>query len=52
MASLEEEPQSLSYERGRSIARVVELDGDGRLLAGEKVGEKALANARELIGQV
>ena len=47
-----------TVERGRSVTRVTELEGDGRieevarLLAGEKVGEMALANARELIGQV
>ncbi|MCH8977884.1 MAG: DNA repair protein RecN [Armatimonadetes bacterium] len=47
-----------SVERGRSVTRVAELEGEeriaevARLLAGEKVGESALANARELIGLV
>jgi DNA repair protein RecN (Recombination protein N) len=41
---------------GRSSTSVVELEGDARvlevarMLAGEKVGDSALANARELIG--
>ncbi|MEX2243770.1 MAG: DNA repair protein RecN [Fimbriimonadaceae bacterium] len=41
---------------GRSSTSVVELEGDARILevarmlAGEKVGDSALANARELIG--
>jgi len=42
-------------ERGRSVTRLAELDRDARvhelarMLAGEEVGESALANARELL---
>jgi DNA repair protein RecN (Recombination protein N) len=45
-----------SVQGGRSVTEVVELEGEqrvsevARMLAGEKVGESALANARELIG--
>ena len=45
-----------SVQKGRSATEVVELEGDervrevARMLAGEKVGEAALANARDLIG--
>jgi DNA repair protein RecN (Recombination protein N) len=45
-----------SVKKGRSTTEVIELEGDerirevARMLAGEKVGEAALANARDLIG--
>jgi DNA repair protein RecN (Recombination protein N) len=45
-----------SVHGGRSVTDVVELEGEervrevARMLAGEQVGESALANARELIG--
>ena len=45
-----------SVKKGRSTTEVIELEGEerirevARMLAGEKVGEAALANARDLIG--
>ncbi|MBS1706553.1 MAG: DNA repair protein RecN [Armatimonadetes bacterium] len=45
-------------QAGRVVTRVVELDGEervreiARMLAGEEIGDSALANARELLGWV